>query len=68
MIFIAVVACGMATAGNWHEVVQADSVVKKLQLKKSNTDLQAKGVIELKKDDVKIDGVQKSSIIICWLP
>ena len=61
MIFIAVVACGMATAGNWHEVVQADSVVKKLQLKKSNTDLQAKGVIELKKDDVKIDGVQKSS-------
>ena len=61
MIFIAVVACGMATAGNWHEVVQADSVVKKLQLKKGNTDLQAKGVIELKKDDVKIDGVQKSS-------
>lgn len=62
LIFIAVVVCGMATAGNWHEVVQADSVVKKLQLKKSNTDLQAKGVIELKKDDVKIDGVQKSSI------
>ena len=62
LIFIAVVVCGMATAGNWHEVVQADSVVKKLQLKKSNTDLQAKGVIELKKDDVKIDGGQKSSI------
>ena len=61
MIFIAVVACDMATAGIWHEVVQADSVVKKLQLKKSNTDLQAKGIIELKKDDVKIDGVQKSS-------
>lgn len=61
LIFIAVVACDMATAGIWHEVVQADSVVKKLQLKKSNTDLQAKGIIELKKDDVKIDGVQKSS-------
>lgn len=61
MIFIAVVACGMATAGNWHEVVQSDSVARRLQFKKSNTDLQAKGVIELKKDDVKIDGVQKSS-------
>lgn len=61
MIFIAVVACGMATAGNWHEVVQSDSVARRLQLKKSNTDLQAKGIIELKKDDVKIDGVQKSS-------
>jgi TonB family protein len=33
-----------------------------LQLKKSNTNLQAKGIIELKKDDVKIEGVQKSSI------
>ena len=61
MIFIAVVACGMATAGNWHEVVQSDSVARRLQFKKSYTDLQAKGVIELKKDDVKIDGVQKSS-------
>jgi TonB family protein len=61
LIFIAVVACGMATAGNWHEVVQSDSVARRLQFKKSNTDLQAKGVIELKKDDVKIDGVQKSS-------
>ena len=61
MIFIAVVACGMTTAGNWHEVVQSDSVARRLQFKKSNTDLQAKGVIELKKDDVKIDGVQKSS-------
>ena len=61
LIFIAVVACGMVTAGNWHEVVQSDSVARRLQLKKSNTDLQAKGVIELKKDDVKIDGVQKSS-------
>lgn len=61
MIFIAVVACGMATAGNWHEVVQSDSVARRLQFKKSNTDLQAKDVIELKKDDVKIDGVQKSS-------
>lgn len=61
MIFIAVVACGMATAGNWHEVVQSDSVARRLQLKKSNTNLQAKGIIELKKDDVKIDGVQKSS-------
>lgn len=61
LIFIAVVACGMATAGNWHEVVQSDSVARRLQFKKSNTDLQAKGAIELKKDDVKIDGVQKSS-------
>ena len=61
MIFIAVVACGMATAGNWHEVVQSDSVARRLQFKKSNTDLQAKGVIESKKDDVKIDGVQKIS-------
>ena len=61
LIFIAVVACGMATAGNWHEVVQSDSVARRLQLKKSNTNLQAKGIIELKKDDVKIDGVQKSS-------
>lgn len=61
LIFIAVVACGMATAGNWHEVVQSDSVARRLQFKKSNTDLQAKGVIESKKDDVKIDGVQKSS-------
>lgn len=61
LIFIAVVACGMATAGNWHEVVQSDSVARRLQFKKSNTDLQAKGVIESKKDDVKIDGVQKIS-------
>ena len=60
-IFIATAVCGIATAGNWHEVVQADSVVKKLQFKKESLDLQAKGVIELKKDDVKIDGVQKSS-------
>lgn len=61
LIFIAVVACGMATAGNWHEVIQSDSVARRLQFKKSNTDLQAKGIIELKKDDVKIDGVQKIS-------
>jgi TonB family protein len=57
LIFIAVVACGMATAGNWHEVVQADSVVKKLQFKKESLDTQAKGGIELKKNDTELRSV-----------
>jgi TonB family protein len=56
-IFVATAVCGIATAGNWHEVVQADSVVKKLQFKKESLDTQAKGGIELKKNDTELRSV-----------
>ena len=56
-IFVATAVCGIATAGNWHEVVQADSVVKKLQFKKESLDTQEKGGIELKKNDTELRSV-----------
>ncbi|MBQ5644431.1 MAG: TonB family protein, partial [Bacteroidaceae bacterium] len=56
-IFVATAVCGIATAGNWHEVIQADSVVKKLQFKKESLDTQAKGGIELKKNDTELRSV-----------
>ena len=60
-IFVATLACGMATAGNWYEVAQADSVAKKAQFKKGNLEIQSRGSIELKKDELIIDAELKNN-------
>ena len=58
---VAVAACGIATAGNWCEIAQADSTVNKLQFKKGNLDIKASGNIELGKDIIRFDGAPKNS-------